>query len=72
MDARRGEAPWTRIRQRRLFDGADFYAERLFETQQAARSYAHLLESRGGIVQVAPSHTEGGKRGYAVFVRRER
>ncbi len=72
MDPRRGEAPWTKIRQRRLFDGAPFYAERLFPTQQAARSYARQMETRGGEVRVAATHTEGGKRGYAVFVRRGR
>lgn len=72
MDMRRGEASWTKIRQRRLFDGAPFYAERLFPTQQAARRYARGLEDRDSEVRVAPTHTEGGKRGYAVFVRRNR
>ncbi|WP_332448602.1 hypothetical protein [Methanoculleus sp.] len=67
---RRSEAGWIKIRQRRVIDGAEYYAERLYETQHAAGSYARLLEHRGSDVLVLPTAHEGGHRGYAVFIRR--
>ncbi|MDN7011753.1 hypothetical protein FGW20_01595 [Methanoculleus sp. FWC-SCC3] len=69
MDRRSG-TDWIRIRQRRVIDGRECYAERLYETQQAAKTYAQQLERQGEDVHVFRAATEGGNRGYAVFVER--
>ncbi|ABN58416.1 MULTISPECIES: hypothetical protein [Methanoculleus] len=61
---------WIRIRQRRAIDGREYYADRLYETQQAATAHAQQLERRGDDVLVLGTATEGGHRGYAVFVER--
>lgn len=67
---RRSEKEWISIRQRRIVDDVAYYADRLYETQRAARSYAQQLQHRGNDVLVLNTHSEGGYRGYAVFVRR--
>ena len=64
---RRSGSNWIGIRQRRVIDGRDYYADRLYETQQAARTYARQLEHRGMDVHVLSTASEGGHRGYAVF-----
>ncbi|NLA30319.1 MAG: hypothetical protein GX880_00680 [Methanomicrobiales archaeon] len=65
------KSEWIKIRQRRIVDGVEYYADRLYETQQAARTHARQLEYRGKDLLVFGTATEGGHRGYAVFVRRE-
>ena len=67
---RRSEAGWIKIRQRRIIDEAEYYADRLYETQQAAKTYAQKLEHGGKDVHVLRTATEGGRRGYAVFFER--
>jgi len=67
---RRSEAGWIKIRQRRIIDEAEYYADRLYETQHAAGSYARQLQHRESDVLVLPTAHEGGHRGYAVFVKR--
>lgn len=61
---------WIRIRQRRAIDGREYYADRLYETQQAAKTYARQLQYQGKDVLVFGTASEGGHRGYAAFVRR--
>ncbi|MDV2481086.1 hypothetical protein F8E02_03485 [Methanoculleus sp. Wushi-C6] len=67
---RRANAEWVRIRQRRVIDDGEYYAERLYETRQAATSYAREAQRLGKEVLVLPTASEGGHRGYAVFVER--
>ena len=67
---RRSETEWIKIRQRRVIDEAEYYADRLYETQRAATTYARQLQGRGDEVIVLPTVHAGGHRGYAVFVRR--
>ena len=67
---RRSGADWIGIRQRRVIGEKEYYADRLYETQQAAKTYAQQLERRGKDVQVLRTVTEGGRRGYAVFFER--
>jgi len=67
---RRPNTEWVRIRQRRIIDEKEYYAERLYETQQAAKTYARQLQYRGTDALVFATASEGGYRGYAVFVRR--
>ncbi|MDD3070167.1 MAG: hypothetical protein PHX88_03115 [Methanoculleus horonobensis] len=67
---RRPMPDWIGIRQRRVIDEREYYAERLYETQQAAKTYAQQLEHRGKDVHVLRTATEGGCRGYAVFFER--
>ena len=67
---RRGRAEWIKIRQRRVVDETEYYADRLYETQQAAKTYARQLQYQGKDVLVFGTASEGGHRGYAVFVRR--
>ncbi|HOB06709.1 MAG TPA: hypothetical protein PK196_00570 [Methanoculleus sp.] len=70
---RGSKTDWIRIRQRRVIDGQDYYADRLYETQQAAWTYARQLETRGATdVRVLRTATEGGYHGYAAFVKRDR
>ena len=69
MDWRSG-ADWIGIRQRRVIDGREYYADRLYETQQTAKTYAQQLERREKDVHVLRTATEGGRRGYAVFFER--
>ena len=69
MDRRSG-ADWIGIRQRRVIDGREYYADRLHETQQTARAYAQKLECQGKDVHILRTATEGGHRGYAVFFER--
>ena len=69
MDRRSG-ADWIGIRQRRVIDGREYYADRLYETQQAAKAYAQKLERGGKDVHVLRTATEGGRRGYTVFFER--
>ena len=67
---RRPGTEWIRIRQRRVVDEVEYYADRLYESQHAASSYARQLQHRGNDVLVLPTAHEGGHRGYAVFVRK--
>ena len=67
---RRPKAEWIKIRQRRVIDENEYYADRLYETQQAAKTYAQQLQHRGEDVVVLATAREGGLRGYAAFVRR--
>ncbi|HOB17750.1 MAG TPA: hypothetical protein PKK74_03535 [Candidatus Methanoculleus thermohydrogenotrophicum] len=66
----RPKTEWIRIRQRRVVDEAEYYADRLYETQQAAKAYARQLQHHGKEVLVFRTACEGGHRGYAAFVRR--
>jgi NAD(P)H-dependent flavin oxidoreductase YrpB (nitropropane dioxygenase family) len=65
------EPDWIKIRQRRVVDGIEYHADRLYKTQHAAKTYARQLEYRGAEVLVFGTATEGGHRGYAVFAKRE-
>ncbi|MBA7486702.1 hypothetical protein ES707_22263 [subsurface metagenome] len=67
---RRPKTEWIKIRQRRVIDEREYYADRLYETQHAASSYAQQLQHRGEDVLILATTREGGHRGYAVFVRR--
>ena len=67
---RRPEANWIKIRQRRVIDEKEYYADRLYTTQQAAATYARQLDRQGKEVLILPVTREGGVRGYAAFVRR--
>lgn len=67
---RHPRAGWISIRQRRVVDHIEYYADRLYETQQAAKTYARQLQYQGKEVLVFRTATEGGHRGYAAFVRR--
>lgn len=64
------KAAWIKIRQRREIEGGEYYAERLYETRQAASTYARQVQQQGKDVLVLPTAHEGGHRGYAVFVGR--
>lgn len=61
---------WIKIRQRRVVDEIEYYADRLYKTQTAANSYAKKLRHQGKEVLVFRTIAEGGRRGYASFVRR--
>ncbi|MBT0732619.1 hypothetical protein KH990_04450 [Methanoculleus bourgensis] len=67
---RRPKTEWIKIRQRRVVDETEYYADRLYETQQAAKTYARQLQYQGKDVLVFGTASEGGHRGYAAFVRR--
>ena len=67
---RKSGADWIGIRQRRVIDGREYYADRLYETQHAASSYARQLRHQEDDVLILPTAHEGGHRGYAVFVKR--
>jgi hypothetical protein len=67
---RRGRAEWIKIRQRRVIDEKEYYADRLYETRRDATSYARQLQNQDKDVLVLGTTHEGGHRGYAVFVRR--
>jgi len=67
---RRGRAEWIKIRQRRVIDEKEYYADRLYETRRDANSYARLLQNHDRDALVFGTTHEGGHRGYAVFVRR--
>jgi hypothetical protein len=67
---RRAGTEWIRIRQRRIVDGGEYYAERLYEEKRPADAYARQMQQQGRDTLVLPTAHEGGHRGYAVFVRR--
>ncbi|WP_292522196.1 hypothetical protein [Methanoculleus sp.] len=67
---RRQNTEWIGIRQRRVIDENDYYADRLYESQRAATAHARQLERQGKDVLVLPATREGGHRGYAAFFRR--
>ena len=67
---RRPGTEWIRIRQQRVVDGEEYYAERLYETRRPADAYARQVQQQGRDALVLPTSHEGGHRGYAVFVRR--
>mgnify|MGYP001179413973 CR=1 FL=1 len=68
---RRPGTEWIRIRQRRVVDGKEYYAERLYEEKRPADAYARQMQQRGRDALALPTTHEGGHRGYAVFVRRD-
>jgi hypothetical protein len=67
---RRPTTEWIKIRQRRVIDEREYYADRLYETRRDATSYARQLQNQEKDVLVLGTAHEGGHRGYAVFVRR--
>jgi hypothetical protein len=60
-----------RIRQRKIVNGEEYFADRMHQNQRDASGYAQLLERQGRRVHAVRDHHEGGHRGYAVFVRKE-
>ncbi len=67
---RPGRAEWIKIRQKRIIDDKEYYADRLYKIRRDATSYARLLQNQDKDVLVLGTTHEGGHRGYAAFVRR--